>query len=85
MFVISHNNAEVVDLHEDLNDLIATCQRHTKCSAAYCLVRTRNGVQACRFGYPKDLRSETLLQISTDNEDIGEPELITACSVAMMD
>ena len=29
---------EVEDYQQDLNDLIATCQRNTRCSAAYCLV-----------------------------------------------
>ena len=29
--------ADVVNLDEDLSDLVATCQRHTRCSAAYCL------------------------------------------------
>ena len=38
--------AEVVGFDQDLADLIATCQRHTRCSAAYCL-RTRNGQQKC--------------------------------------
>ena len=42
--------AEVEDFNQDLADLIATCQRHTRCSAAYCL-RTCNGQQKCRFGY----------------------------------
>ena len=77
MYVIDHNYADVNDVHEDLKDLIATCQRHTRCSAAYCL-RTRNGVQACCFGYPKDLHNETALQVNTDPEEMGEPELITA-------
>ena len=36
--------SEVEDHHQDLCDLIATCQRHTRCSAAYCL-RTKHGVQ----------------------------------------
>ena len=31
----SHNYAEVEDFDQDLADLIATCQRHTHCSAAY--------------------------------------------------
>ena len=35
---------DVIDLDQDLADLVATCQRHTRCSAAYCL-RTRNGQQ----------------------------------------
>jgi len=35
---------EIDDHHQDLNDLIATCQCHTRCSPAYCL-RTKHGVQ----------------------------------------
>ena len=64
--------AEVEDFDQDLADLIATCQRHIRCSAAYCL-RTRNGQQKCRFGYPKPLLSESALV----TED-GEPVLLTA-------
>ena len=48
------------------------CQRHTCCSAAYCL-HTHDGQQKCRFGYPKPLQPETTLVI----ED-GEPELLNA-------
>ena len=66
--------SEVEDYQQDLNDLIATCQRHTRCSAAYCL-RTKNGVQKCRFDYPKPLQPETT--IITDEES-NEPTLITA-------
>ena len=36
--------SEVEDFDQDLADLIATCQRHTRCSAAYCL-RTRNATE----------------------------------------
>ena len=36
--------SEVTDFSEDLSDLVATCQRHTHCSEAYCLC-TRNGRQ----------------------------------------
>ena len=64
--------AGIEDFNQDLTDLIATCQRHTCCSAAYCL-RTHDGQQKCRFGYPKPLQPETTLVI----ED-GEPELLTA-------
>ena len=56
----------------DLVDLIATCQRHTRCSAAYCL-RKKKGKQECRFGYPKPLQQVTT--ITTEN---GDPSLITA-------
>ncbi len=38
---------EVEDKQQDLAELIATCQRHTRCSASYCL-RTKEGKQQCR-------------------------------------
>ena len=65
------------DCHEDLCQLIATCQRHTRCSEAYCL-RTRHGKQACRFGYPKPLQPETAIV----TED--EPTLLTARNDGMI-
>ena len=52
--------SSVTDFHEDLSDLC-----HTRCSTAYCL-RTHNGRQKCRFGYPKPLQSHTT--IFTDEE-----------------
>ena len=62
--------SEVDDLNQDLADLV-TCQRHTRCSAAY-YIYTHNGQQKCRFGYPKPLQPETTLV----TED-GEPALFT--------
>ena len=71
--------SDIVDYHQDLDDLIATCQRHTRCSAAYCL-RASNGTQKCRFGYPKPLQPETVLVMGDDlNDDQDkEPVIITA-------
>ena len=66
--------SEVEDHQQDLNDLIATCQRHTRCSAAYCL-RTKNGVQKCRFDYPKPPQPETVI---IRDDETHEPTLITA-------
>ena len=63
---------EVTDHHQDLNDLIATCQCHTRCSASYCL-RNVNGQQVCHFGYPQQLQSETT--VNTENE---QHEILTA-------
>ena len=64
--------SEVEDFDQDLADLIATCQRHTRCSAAYCL-RTHSVQQKCRFGYPKPLQRQTTLV--TEEED---PVLLSA-------
>ena len=68
---------DVEDFDQDLADLIATCQRHTRCSAAYCL-RTWNGRQECRFGYPKPLQSQSALVIEE------EPVLLTARNDGMI-
>ena len=57
--ICSKPYSEIEDYHQDLSDLIATCQRHTSCSAAYCL-RTSHGVQKCHFGYPKPLQTQHL-------------------------
>lgn len=51
----------VADYKQDLNQLIATGQRHTSCSTAYCL-RIKHGKWECRFGFPKTLYQETTLQ-----------------------
>ena len=58
--ICNRSYAEVEDFDQDLTDLTATCQRHTRCSAAHCL-RTSNGQQKCRFGFPKPLQPETTL------------------------
>ena len=77
--ICSKPYSEIEDYQQDLSDLIATCQRHTRCSAAYCL-RTSHGVQKCRFGYPKPLQPQTSLMLGdkeNDSED-QEPVLLTA-------
>ena len=68
---------EVQDFNQDLADLVATCQRHTCCSASYCL-RTKHGKQECRFGYPKPLQPQTAIV----TED--EPTLLTARNDGMI-
>jgi len=64
--------SEVTDHRQDLNDLISTCQSHTRCSSNYCL-RNVNGEQVCHFGYPQPLQSHT--SINTDNE---QRDILTA-------
>ena len=68
---------EVADRQEDLSQLITTCQRHTRCSEAYCL-QTHHGKQVCHFGYPKPLQPETTVV----TED--EPTLLTARNDRML-
>ena len=67
----------IQDIDQDLADLVATCQHHTLCSAAYSL-RTRNGRQECRFGYPKPL------QLQTDIVIEEEPTILTARNDGMV-
>ena len=71
--VCNRSYGEITDLDMDLVDLIAICQRHTRCSTAYCL-KKKKGKQQCRFGYPKPLQSATSI---TSQED-GEPVVLTA-------
>ena len=68
---------DIQDFDKDLADLVATCQHHTRCSAAYCL-HTRNGRQECRFGYPKPLQPHTAIIIEE------EPTLLTARNDGMV-
>ena len=39
--VCNTSYTEITDMNMDLVDLIATCQRHTRCSTAYCLKKKR--------------------------------------------
>ena len=55
------------------------CQRHTRCSAAYCL-HTRHGQQECRFGYRKPLQLRTAIVV----EDDSQPTLPTARNDGMV-
>ena len=61
--------AEVTDHEQDLSQLIATCQRHTVCSPAYCL-RTKHGKQECRFQYPKALCEETVVSVEDGDVEL---------------
>ena len=57
----------VDDYEKDLKELIAMCQRHTRCSPSYCL-KAKNGEQQCRFGYPKPLHMQTTLSATEDGD-----------------
>ena len=68
--VCNRSYGEITDLDMYLVDLIATCQRHTRCSTAYCL-KKKKGKQQCRFGYPKPLQSATSITSQEDGEPVG--------------
>ena len=61
--VCNKSYSEVEDIKMDLTELIATCQRHTRCSPAYFLKKKKKGVQECRFGYPKPLQPVTTIDM----------------------
>ena len=51
-----------VDCSNDLVNLINTVQRHTRCSANYCLRKTNGSDLKCRFKFPKALCENTQLE-----------------------
>ena len=73
LHICNKSYAAVDDFQMDLVDLVATCQRHTRCSTAYCL-RKKKGKLECRFHYPKPLQSVT----SIVADEKGEPMVLTA-------
>jgi hypothetical protein len=64
---------KITDDLQDYIELINKLQKHTRYSPSYCL-RTKNGQQVCRFGYPKERNDH--LYIRDDNN--GQPELVTS-------
>uniref|UniRef100_A0A1X7V3Z1 Helitron helicase-like domain-containing protein n=1 Tax=Amphimedon queenslandica TaxID=400682 RepID=A0A1X7V3Z1_AMPQE len=76
--ICNESYSKVTDFEEDLNDVIATCKRHTYCSESYCL-HTHNGKQECQFGYTKDLQAQTTINITVE-----EPVILTACNDGML-
>ena len=58
----TRHNGDIQDVDQDM---VATCQRHTRCSASYCL-RTKHGKQEkqeCRLGYPKPLQPHIVTEV----------------------
>ena len=70
-------NRAYADVQDFDQDLVATCQRHTRCSTAYCL-RTRHGRQECCFGYLKPLQPHTYVVMEE------KPTLLTARNDGMV-
>ena len=74
-------SATLVDNHDsDYHRLVNTVERHTRCSAAYCLKqKTGNPLAECRFGFPKPQQEETAMvcQIKGKNNKTVESTLIT--------
>ena len=67
----SIHHRDVHDLDQHLKNLVNVCQRHTRCSAGYCLRTQRNGQQKCRFGFPKPLQQHTTVSFAVDDNGHG--------------
>uniref|UniRef100_A0A1X7SY52 Uncharacterized protein n=1 Tax=Amphimedon queenslandica TaxID=400682 RepID=A0A1X7SY52_AMPQE len=70
--------SQVSDFEENLIDVIATCQSHTRCLESHCL-RTRYGKQECWFEFPKDFQAQTTINITEE-----EPVILTAHNDGML-
>ncbi|PKY35920.1 hypothetical protein RhiirB3_457516, partial [Rhizophagus irregularis] len=68
------DSSEIDDGLQDYIELINKLQRHTRCSPSYCICTNREGVQTCKFGYPKEHIGSTLIH----DDKNGQPELLTA-------
>jgi len=64
---------EINDDLQDYVELINKLQRHTRCSTSYC-IRSKDGQQVCRFGYPKDINDHSFVR----EDKQGQPELVTS-------
>ena len=61
---------DVSDCESDYESLLNSVQRHTRCSAGYCLRKKRgHDVAECRFGYPKDLADTTTVTVKRSQND----------------
>jgi hypothetical protein len=74
-------SATTVDNRVNYQRLVNTVERHTRCSAAYCLKQNRVDLLAeRRFGFPKPLQEETELSLELmvgKNTNSVESELHT--------
>jgi len=54
---------DVEDLEGDYAELVNRVQLHTKCSKDYCIrINKKTKKAECRFGYPKDIVKETIIE-----------------------
>ena len=53
---------EIVDIDLDYQDLVNSVERHTRCSSAYCLRKTRGQELKCHFDYPRELQELSTLE-----------------------
>ena len=57
------NDIVVTSHNDDYHSLVNCVQRHTKCSSAYCLRKKNTQSEpTCRFGYPLECSSVTILK-----------------------
>ena len=57
----SLRHSEIEDHNADYHDLVNAVERHTRCSAAYCLRSKQGQLAECRFKYPRPTQEESTL------------------------
>ncbi|KAK3932929.1 ATP-dependent DNA helicase [Frankliniella fusca] len=63
--------SDCTNLEEDLVELVNRVQRHTKCSASYCLRSTKDSkTPVCRFGFPKPLCEMSEILVKENNIEL---------------
>ena len=67
--------SELEDFDQDLVDLIANCQRHTRC----CCLHSRNNQHKCSFGYPNPLQPDTALVMDAVLLTAGNDGTLFSC------
>ena len=68
---------EILDIDLDYQDLVNSVERHTRCSSAYCLRKTRDQEPKCRFDYPRDVQALSTLEFEQLNCGSVRAKLIT--------
>ncbi|XP_055329698.1 uncharacterized protein LOC129582250 [Paramacrobiotus metropolitanus] len=57
--------SEITDERKDYASLVNRLQRHTECKKGAC-IQKKNGVEQCRYGFPKEIRDDSLLDKSKE-------------------
>ena len=75
------NPLQITGNAKDYCNLVNAVERHTRCSAAYCLHKKSDQVLAkCRFDYPRQTTEATNIQFETLPSGRIRAKVITKCN-----